>query len=178
MCKWSFAGCRLNCRAGPRRASERRLANSTECGACAGAARPVHQSVKMAQIERAMQIKRSGANAMQDKQHMEDILRERHEVLPESYGEAHSQEVEKGRIECKQGGVKEDIREAASELVQRPIQDGVPGQICINIRSCRRKKLGGLETVAAEPLTSAVSVQFGWHRNHSRPVSPVLSFLH
>ena len=47
-------------------------------------------------------------------------------MLPESYGEAHSQEVEKGRIECKQGGVKEDIREAASELVQRPIQDGVP----------------------------------------------------
>ena len=137
----------------------------------------IHQSVTIALIERVR--RRSVQERMPCKTSNTRGDSQRVELgVAESCGKAHSQGVEKVRIECNQEGVKEDIREVASELVQRPIQDGVPGQICINIRSCRRKKLGGLETVAAEPLTSAVSVQFGWHREHSRPASPILSLLH
>lgn len=61
-----------------------------ECGACAGTARPFHQSVTIAQIERALQTKRSGADTMQDKQHKEETFREWNGVLPDSYGETHS----------------------------------------------------------------------------------------
>ena len=63
-----------------------------------------------------------------------------HRVEPgvaESYGKALSQGVEKVRTESNEEGMKEGFPEATSEYAQRLKQDGVPGQIFINIRSCR-----------------------------------------
>ena len=46
--------------------------------------------------------------------------------VAESYGKAHSQGVEKVRIESNEEGMKEGFPEATSEYAQRLNQDGVP----------------------------------------------------
>ena len=46
--------------------------------------------------------------------------------VAESYGKAHSQGVEKARIEGNEERMKEGFREAISEYAQRLNQDGVP----------------------------------------------------
>ena len=50
-------------------------------------------------MRKALQRKRSGVKTMQDRQLIDEIIREWEGVLPESFGEAYSQGVEKGRIE-------------------------------------------------------------------------------
>ena len=101
-----------------------------------------HESITIPQVNQALQTKRSGARTMQDRQLIDEIIKEWNGVLPESYGEAYSQGIEKGRIEGieegrkegkKEGriegieeGKKEVIRQTTYEFAQRMIEDGMP----------------------------------------------------
>ena len=55
---------------------------------------------------------------MQDRQLIDEIIKEWNGVLPQSYGEAYSQGIEKGE--------EKGIRQATYEFARRMIQDGVP----------------------------------------------------
>ena len=73
-----------------------------------------HESITISQVNRALQTKRSGAKTMQDRQLIDEIIKEWNGVIPQSYGEAYSQGEEKG------------IRQTTYDFAQRMIQDGVP----------------------------------------------------
>ena len=70
----------------------------------------IHESITISQVNRALQTKRSGAKTMQDRQLIDEIIKEWNGVLPQSYGEAYSQ----------------GIRQTTYKFAQRMIQDGVP----------------------------------------------------
>ena len=88
------------------------------------------ESITISQVNRALQTKRSGAKTMQDRQLIDEIIKEWNGVIPQSYGEAYSQGEEKGKREGKEEGIKEGeekgIRQTTYDFAQRMIQDGAP----------------------------------------------------